>query len=240
MQPQYQMGYDRAITVFSPDGRLYQVEYAREAVKRGTTAVGIKAKDGVVLIVDKRINSKLLEASSIEKIFKIDEHIGVASSGLVGDARALVDRARVECQINRVSYDEPIEVEALSKKLCDHMQNLTQYGGIRPYGTALLIAGVSDGECRLFETDPSGTLLEYKATSIGIGRPAAMKVFEEEFNPGSGIKDAILLGLKALHSATEGKFDVDTVEIGVIAKENPAFRKMSREEVASFVEQFKP
>lgn len=240
MQPQYQMGYDRAITVFSPDGRLYQVEYAREAVKRGTTAVGIKAKDGVVLIVDKRVNSKLLEASSIEKIFKIDEHIGVASSGLVGDARALVDRARVECQINRVSYDEPIEVEALSKKLCDHMQNLTQYGGIRPYGTALLIAGVSDGECRLFETDPSGTLLEYKATSIGIGRPAAMKVFEEEFNPGSGIKDAILLGLKALHSATEGKFDVDTVEIGVIAKENPAFRKMSREEVASFVEQFKP
>lgn len=240
MQPQYQMGYDRAITVFSPDGRLYQVEYAREAVKRGTTAVGIKAKDGVVLIVDKRVSSKLLEASSIEKIFKIDEHIGVASSGLVGDARALVDRARVECQINRVSYDEPIEVEALSKKICDHMQSLTQYGGIRPYGTALLIAGVSDGEVRLFETDPSGTLLEYKATGIGIGRPAAMKVFEEEYNPETEIKEAIPLGLKALHSATEGKFDVDQVEIGMIAKANPVFRKMSRQEVASFVEQFKP
>jgi len=239
MQPQYQMGYDRAITVFSPDGRLYQVEYAREAVKRGTTAVGIKAKDGVVLIVDKRVNSKLLEASSIEKIFKIDEHIGVASSGLVGDARSLVDRARVECQINRVSYDDPIEVETLAKKLCDHMQTLTQYGGIRPYGTALLIAGVSDGECRLFETDPSGTLLEYKATGIGIGRPAAMKVFEEEYNPESEIKDVILLGLKALHSATEGKFDVDTVEIGVIGRANPIFRKMAKEEVASFVGQFK-
>jgi proteasome alpha subunit len=239
MQPQYQMGYDRAITVFSPDGRLYQVEYAREAVKRGTTAVGIKAKDGVVLIVDKRVSSKLLEPSSIEKIFKIDEHIGVASSGLVGDARSLVDRARIECQINRVSYDEPIEVEALAKKLCDHMQTLTQYGGIRPYGTALLIAGVSDGECRLFETDPSGTLLEYKATGIGIGRPAAMKVFEEEYNPESEIKDVILLGLKALHSATEGKFDVDTVEIGVIGLNNPVFRKMSKEEVATFVGQFK-
>jgi proteasome alpha subunit len=233
------MGYDRAITVFSPDGRLYQVEYAREAVKRGTTAVGIKAKDGVVLIVDKRVSSKLLEASSIEKIFKIDEHIGVASSGLVGDARSLVDRARVECQINRVSYDDPIEVETLAKKLCDHMQTLTQYGGIRPYGTALLIAGVSDGESRLFETDPSGTLLEYKATGIGIGRPAAMKVFEEEYNPESEIKDVILLGLKALHSATEGKFDVDTVEIGVIEKANPVFRKMSKEEVAMFVGQFK-
>ncbi|MFA4849701.1 MAG: archaeal proteasome endopeptidase complex subunit alpha [Methanoregula sp.] len=239
MQPQYQTGYDRAITVFSPDGRLYQVEYAREAVKRGTTAVGIKAKDGVVLIVDKRVSSKLLEASSIEKIFKIDEHIGVASSGLVGDARALVDRARVECQINRVSYDEPIEVEALSKKLCDHMQTLTQYGGIRPYGTALLIAGVSDGDCRLFETDPSGTLLEYKATGIGIGRPAAMKVFEEEYKPEIEIKDAILLGLKALHSATEGKFDMDTVEIGVTWRETALFKKMSREEVAVYVEQFK-
>jgi len=239
MQPQYQMGYDRAITVFSPDGRLYQVEYAREAVKRGTTAVGIKAKDGVVLIVDKRVSSKLLEPTSIEKIFKIDEHIGVASSGLVGDARALVDRARIECQINRVSYDERIEVEALAKKLCDHMQTLTQYGGIRPYGTALLIAGVSDGECRLFETDPSGTLLEYKATGIGIGRPAAMKVFEEEYNSDMEIKDVILLGLKALHSATEGKFDVDTVEIGVIVKDKAVFRKMTKEEVAAFVEQFK-
>jgi len=239
MQPQYQMGYDRAITVFSPDGRLYQVEYAREAVKRGTTAVGIKAKDGVVLIVDKRVSSKLLEPSSIEKIFKIDEHIGVASSGLVGDARALVDRARVECQINRVSYDEQIEVEALAKKLCDHMQTLTQYGGIRPYGTALLIAGVSDGECRLFETDPSGTLLEYRATGIGIGRPAAMKVFEEEYSQEMEVKDVILLGLKALHSATEGKFDVDTVEIGVIGKEKAVFRKMTKEEVAGFVEQFK-
>jgi proteasome alpha subunit len=215
------------------------VEYAREAVKRGTTAVGIKAKNGVVLIVDKRVSSKLLEASSIEKIFKIDEHIGVASSGLVGDARALVDRARIECQINRVSYDEPIEVDALAKKLCDHMQTLTQYGGIRPYGTALLIAGVSDGECRLFETDPSGTLLEYKATGIGIGRPAAMKVFEEEYNPEAVIKDVIPLGLKALHSATEGKFDVDTVEIGFIAKDTPVFKKMSKEEVASFVGQFK-
>ena len=239
MQPQYQMGYDRAITVFSPDGRLYQVEYAREAVKRGTTAVGIKAHDGVVLIVDKRVSSKLLESSSIEKIFKIDDHIGVASSGLVGDARALVDRARIECQINRVSYDERIEVEALAKKLCDHMQTLTQYGGIRPYGTALLIAGVSDGECRLFETDPSGMLLEYKATGIGIGRPAAMKVFEEEYTADLPLKDAILLGLKALHSATEGKFDVDTVEMGVVESSTAQFKKMSKEEVASYVSQFK-
>jgi len=238
MQPQYQMGYDRAITVFSPDGRLYQVEYAREAVKRGTTAVGIKCTDGVVLIVDKRVATRLLEPSSIEKIFKIDEHIGVASSGLVGDARALVDRARVECQINRVSYNEAIDVETLAKKLCDHMQTYTMFGGARPYGTALLIAGISDGTARLFETDPSGTLLEYKATGIGTGRPAVMKVFEEEYNPEAGCRDAILLGLKALHAATEGKFDVNAVEIGIVEQKARAFRKMTKEEVATFVEQF--
>jgi proteasome alpha subunit len=238
MQPQYQMGYDRAITVFSPDGRLYQVEYAREAVKRGTTAVGIKCTDGVVLIVDKRVATRLLEPSSIEKIFKIDEHVGVASSGLVGDARALVDRARIECQINRVSYSEAIDVETLAKKLCDHMQTYTMFGGARPYGTALLIAGISDGTARLFETDPSGTLLEYKATGIGTGRPAVMKVFEEEYNPEASCRDAILLGLKALHAATEGKFDVNTVEMGIVEGKARTFRKMSKEEVAGFVEQF--
>jgi proteasome alpha subunit len=238
MQPQYQMGYDRAITVFSPDGRLYQVEYAREAVKRGTTAVGIKCTDGVVLIVDKRVATRLLEPSSIEKIFKIDEHIGVASSGLVGDARALVDRARVESQINRVSYNEAIDVETLAKKLCDHMQTYTMFGVARPYGTALLIAGVSDGTTRLFETDPSGTLLEYKATGIGTGRPAVMKVFEEEYNPDASSRDAILLGLKALHAATEGKFDVNTVEMGIVEQKTRSFRKMTKEEVTGFVEQF--
>ncbi len=236
MQPQYQMGYDRAITVFSPDGRLYQVEYAREAVKRGTTAVGIKAQDGIVLLVDKRVNSKLLEPSSIEKIFRIDDHIGVASSGLVGDARSLVDRARVETQINRVSYDEEMDVEMLAKKLCDHMQTYTQFGGARPYGTALLIAGRSEGQFRLFETDPSGTLLEYKATGIGIGRNAVMKVFEDEYREDMTVEEAIMLGLKALHAATEGKFDVTMVEIGVVSNADPPFRKMTREEVAGYVE----
>lgn len=231
-------GYDRAITVFSPDGRLYQVEYAREAVKRGTTAVGVKCTDGVVLIVDKRVSTKLLEQTSIEKIFKIDDHIAVASSGLVGDARALVDRARVECQINHVTYNESIDVETLSKKICDHMQTLTQYGGARPYGTALMIAGISDGVPRLFETDPSGTLLEYKASAIGTGRPAVMKVFEEDFKEGMKVSEAIPMGLKALHAATEGKFDVSNVEIGVVAIESADFRRMSREEVKEYVDNF--
>lgn len=264
MQPQqYQMGgYDRTITMFSPDGRLYQVEYAREAVKRGTTAVGIKCRSGVVLLVDKRVGSRLLEPSSIEKIFKIDEHIGVASSGLVGDARALVERARVEAQSNRITYGEPIDVETLAKKLCDHMQTYTLFGGARPYGTALLLAGVdigTDGKAhyRLFETDPSGTLLEYMATGIGIGRQAVMKLFEEEYKEGLSAEEAVLLGLKALYTATEGKFDMNTVEIGIAGEyskkravkkvvESPtgsttqilSFRKLTADEVKSAVTKF--
>ncbi|MDK2892916.1 archaeal proteasome endopeptidase complex subunit alpha [Methanohalophilus sp.] len=236
MQMAPQMGYDRAITVFSPDGRLFQVEYAREAVKRGTTAAGIKAKDGVVLLVDKRITSRLIEAESIEKIFQIDEHIGVATSGLVADARALVDRARVESQINMVSYDEPINVEVLAKKLCDHKQTYTQYGGVRPYGTALLIAGVDGKIPRLFETDPSGALLEYKATAIGAGRNAFMEVFEEKYDSDMNIEDAIMLGMEALYQASDRKLDASTLEIGVVTAEDGIFRKYSPDEVKDYVE----
>jgi proteasome alpha subunit len=230
-----QMGYDRAITVFSPDGRLFQVEYAREAVKRGTTAAGVKAKNGVVLLVDKRITSRLIEAESIEKIFQIDDHIGVATSGLVADARALVDRARVEAQINMVSYDEPIGVEVIAKKICDHKQTYTQYGGVRPYGTALLIAGVDDSRPRLFESDPSGALLEYKATAIGAGRNTFMEIFEADYQEDMDIDAAIMLGMKALYKSTEGKVDAATLELGIVTLEDRQFRKLSEEEVAGFV-----
>ncbi|WP_209617552.1 archaeal proteasome endopeptidase complex subunit alpha [Methanolobus bombayensis] len=235
MQMTPQMGYDRAITVFSPDGRLFQVEYAREAVKRGTTAAGVKAKDGVVLLVDKRITSRLIEAESIEKIFQIDDHIGVATSGLVADARSLVDRARVEAQINVVSYDEPIGVEVIAKKICDHKQTYTQYGGVRPYGTALLIAGVDDSRPRLFESDPSGALLEYKATAIGAGRNAFMEIFEADYNDDMDIDAAIMLGMKALYTSAEGKVDASTLELGIITLESRQFRKLSEEEVGGFV-----
>ncbi|WP_406659612.1 archaeal proteasome endopeptidase complex subunit alpha [Methanolobus sp. ZRKC3] len=235
MQMTPQMGYDRAITVFSPDGRLFQVEYAREAVKRGTTAAGVKAKNGVVLLVDKRITSRLIEAESIEKIFQIDDHIGVATSGLVADARALVDRARVEAQINMVSYDEPIGVEVIAKKICDHKQTYTQYGGVRPYGTALLIAGVDDSRPRLFESDPSGALLEYKATAIGAGRNAFMEIFEADYDENMEMDAAIMLGLKALYTSTEGKIDATTLELGVVTLEDRQFRKLPEDEVAAYV-----
>lgn len=236
MQSASQM-YDRASTVFSPDGRLFQVEYAREAVKRGTTAAGIKVNDGVVLLVDKRITSRLIEVESIEKIFQIDEHIGAATSGLVADARALIDKARVESQVNKIYYDEDIGVEVLAKKICDHKQLFTQYGGARPYGTSLLLAGVNGHKPRLFETDPSGALLEYKATSIGANKEIFTEVFEEGYQEDMSIKDAIFLAMKSLYRASEGKIDSLTIEIGIVTTKDTQFKKLTIEEVDEYVKE---
>ncbi|MGN1363518.1 MAG: archaeal proteasome endopeptidase complex subunit alpha [Methanobrevibacter sp.] len=237
MQPLQNAGYDRAITVFSPDGRLFQVEYAREAVKRGTTSLGIKSKDGIVLVVDKRSTSRLVEPKSIEKIFQIDNHIGAASSGLVADARVLIDRARVESQINKITYNEPIRVESLVKKICDMKQMYTQNGGVRPFGSALIIGGINKGQCKLFETDPSGALIEYKATAIGAGRNEAMDVFEEKYQEDMSLDEAIDLALDAVYGATEGKVTDKTVEIAVIDKDTEQYRKLSDDEVSKYVDE---
>ncbi len=239
MQMMPQMGYDRGITTFSPDGRLFQVEYAREAVKRGTTAVGIKARNGVALLVDKRLTSRLLEGGSVEKIFQLDDHIGAATSGLVADARMLIDRGRVEAQINKIVYDEPIDVETLAKKICDFKQAYTQLGGLRPFGTALLIGGVYNSSCYLFETDPSGALLEYKATAIGSGRSIVTELLEQEYQEDLDLTDAILLGLKALYKVTEGRLDITTVDAGLAECEKKQFRILTAEELTPYVNQVK-
>ncbi len=238
MQPFPSMGYDRAITVFSPDGRLFQVEYAREAVKRGTTSLGIKYKDGVLLAVDKRVTSKLIETKSIEKIFQIDENIGVATSGLVADARILVDRARIEAQANRITYGEPIDVELLVKKICDFKQLYTQHGGVRPFGIALLVAGINDVP-RLFETDPSGALIEYKATAIGAGRSIAMEIFEKKYREDMTRKEAIELAMEVLYEITEGKMSKETIEVAVIDMESKTFKKLQQEEIEKYIEEVK-
>lgn len=234
MQPG-QMAYDRAITVFSPDGRLFQVEYARVAVTRGTTTAGLKFKDGIVLMADKKIASKLMEATSVEKIFQIDEHVGCATSGLVADARVLVDYARIVSQINKVTYDEKISIDLLVKKICDYKQNYTQYGGVRPFGTALLVGGVDRQGNHLFETDPSGALVSYKAGSIGSGRNTVMELFEERFELDMPMDTAILLGLEGLSKSTEDKLDEKAVEIGIVRK-GEKFERFKREEVASYLE----
>lgn len=228
------MAYDRAITVFSPDGRLFQVEYAREAVKRGTTTVGLKFRDGVVLIVDKRVTSRLIEPEAIEKIFTLDDYIGCATSGLVADARVLVDRARIEAQINKITYNENIPVETLVKKICDYKQTYTQYGGVRPFGTALLVAGVDPQGYHLYETDPSGAMMAYKASSIGAGRNIVLEIFEEKYREKMPQTSAIKLGLEALQAAAEEELSENSVEIALV-KKDVKFHKLPKKDVVKYL-----
>ncbi|WP_297071717.1 archaeal proteasome endopeptidase complex subunit alpha [Thermococcus sp.] len=228
-----QAGYDRAITVFSPDGRLFQVNYAREAVKRGATAVGVKWADGVVLAVEKRITSKLIEPSSYEKIFQIDDHIAAAPSGIIADARVLVDRARVEAQVYRLTYGEPVPLNVLVKKICDLKQAHTQYGGVRPFGAALLMAGVNERP-ELYETDPSGAYFEWKAVAIGSGRNTAMAIFEEHYSDDINLEGAAKLAILALAKTIEEP-SADGIEVAYITTKNRQWEKLPKERVAEYL-----
>ncbi len=238
MYPPSQAQYDRAITVFSPDGRLFQVEYAREAVRTGTPCVGLVTKDGVILAAHKRIGSSLIVAESHEKIFQIDKHIVAASSGLIADARKLVDFARLEAQRHRIVYGTEIPIETLAKKIGDQIQTFTQYAGVRPYGVSLLIAGM-DGEFKLFETDPSGALFEYKATGIGSGKKPVEDFFEKEYSDGIGYNEGLKLALKALKKSVEEKLLAANVDVAVITKEHKRVVFLKRDEISKHLADLK-
>lgn len=235
MYPPQQSAYDRAITVFSPDGRLFQVEYAREAVKTGSTSIGIVSKDGVALVAHKRIPSPLIVGASHEKIFQLDSHAMASSSGLVADARKLVDFARLEAQKHRLTFDEEIPIEMLAKHIGDHIQFYTQYAGVRPYGVSLLVAG-TDGASRLYETDPSGALFEYKATAIGSGKKQVEELFEKEYKDGISMDDALKLSLKALKKVANEKLSADMVDIAVLYNSDKSVKVLSRDDVAKHLE----
>ncbi len=228
--------YDRAITVFSPDGRLFQVEYAREAVKRGTTAVGIVYSDGVLLATDRSLSSRLVKIESIEKIFKIDEHIGAATSGLVADARRIIHYARVESQREKVAYNEPVGVETLTKTICDLKQMYTQYGGTRPFGTSLLIMGVDDSGPRLFETDPSGAFSEVYAAAIGSGKKEVEAVFEKKYDRKMAKKQAVQLAFAVLKQAGGKAASADTLAVSYVDTKSRKFTKMGSSEIKKLLE----
>jgi proteasome alpha subunit len=231
MYPGGQMAYDRAITVFSPDGRIFQVEYAREAVKRGTTAVGIVYKDGVLLAVDKSIEYPLLVPESIEKIYQVDEHIGAASSGLIADARRMVEDARLESQRNRMAYDEEVSVAELTRRISNTSQIYTQYGGIRPFGCALLIAGVDSNGKQLYETDPSGAYTQYLATAIGSGKKEVEKFFEKNYRQNLTKEEAVRLAVNALKQVSAGKLNIKNVNVAIADAADGMFKKLPTEDI---------
>ena len=229
-----QPGYDKSIVAFSPDGRLLQVEYAREAVKRGTTEIGIKCIDGIVLLSTRIIPTKLMETKSIEKIFQIDDNIGAVITGMTADGRILIERLRVEAQINMATYGEPIGIEILTKKISDFIYSYTQSGGIRPFGTSLLIAGMDNNIPRLFETDPSGTLFEYKAIGIGGMRQDVINVLEKEYKEDITMIESTKLGIKILSDL----IDVTTSNIEIVCI-NEKYHKLWKEEIEIYLEDLK-
>ena len=233
-----QQAYDRGITIFSPDGRLYQVEYAREAVKRGSASLGVRTEEGVVLAVVKRSRSPLVERSSVEKLHKADDHIGIASAGHVADARQLVDFARRQAQVNRLRYEEPIGVEALTKEITDTIQQYTQIGGARPFGVALIVGGIENGEPRLYETDPSGTPYEWQALAIGADRDDMQEYLEAHYEDGVDLEGGVELALGALAAANDGGITAEEVGIATIDAETESFRDLTDEEVEEYIEEF--
>lgn len=231
--------YDRGVNTFSPEGRLFQVEYAIEAIKLGSTAIAVRTNHGVILVAEKRITSTLLEPSSIEKVAEVDTHVGVAMSGLTADARTLIDHARVESQQHRFTYNEPMPVESITQSLCDLALQFGEddseegSGMSRPFGVALLVAGWDDEHGPvLFHTDPSGTFVQYKAKAIGSGSEGAQTNLQEAFREDLTLEEAEVLALSTLKQVMEEKVTSTNVDIAKVA---PTWHMYTSEEVESVI-----
>uniref|UniRef100_A0A1D1Y4E4 Proteasome subunit alpha type n=1 Tax=Anthurium amnicola TaxID=1678845 RepID=A0A1D1Y4E4_9ARAE len=192
--------YDSRTTIFSPEGRLYQVEYAMEAIGNAGTAIGVLAGDGVILVGEKKVTSKLLQASrSTEKMYKIDDHLACAVAGIMSDANILINTARVQAQRYALAYQEPMPVEQLVQSLCDTKQGYTQFGGLRPFGVSFLFAGWDRNfGFQLYMSDPSGNYGGWKATAIGANNAAAQSMLKQDYKEDITREDAVQLALKVL------------------------------------------
>lgn len=223
------MGYDRSSTMFSPDGRLLQVEYAKKAVRQGTSSLGIVCKDGVVLLVDKRIIEKLIVAKSVEKIFQVDDHVGACASGFLMDGRVLIERAQLIAQQHRVTYDSNISILSLIKEIADMKQAYTQFGGARPFGVNLLFGGVDDDGPQLYLTDVTGVYFRYKATAVGESETQLKEILEKEYRDGIIIEQAVKLGLSAFKRVFGKDFDMDRIDGACIRAKDKMFVRLDKE-----------
>jgi len=227
--------YDRAITVFSPDGRLFQVEYALETVYRGPTIIGITCPEGVVIGAEEKVESKLQDPNFSQKIYEVDEHIGAAVVGISSDARILIDESRIYCQSNRLMYDEPVDVEIVTKRIGDIMQIYTQHAGVRPFGVSIIFGGVDRTGPRIFTTDPSGSYRSYKAVAIGIGKEAAEKILIEEYREDLKLEEAIKLAVKCLMRAAQARDEQPAIKLAVVPTSTKRFRPLSEEETQKYM-----
>ncbi|MBI2938661.1 MAG: archaeal proteasome endopeptidase complex subunit alpha [Thaumarchaeota archaeon] len=226
-------GYDRAITVFSPDGRLYQVEYAIETVRRGTLAVGIRSGEGVVLAVEEK-SRKLQNTAMSQKIFQVDDHLGVVAAGYIPDARVQVDQARVMAQSNRLVYDEIASVETVARRIADLAQQFTQYAGVRPFGVSLIIGGVDKTGPEIFLTDPSGTYMAYDAVAIGAGSEQVTEYLEHNYEEDLSLDDACVKAVESIYLISEDKSGSQHIKMAVIDTKTRKLRRLSQQEIEKY------
>jgi proteasome alpha subunit len=227
--------YDAAITIFSPEGRLYQVEYALELVKRGAPIVGVYSPEGVVLSADETPESTLEDTNYFKKIFQFDDHVGAAIAGLSSDARVLMSQGRVFCQSNKLLYDEPVDIEALIGTLSSRIQVYTQHGGIRPFGVSLIIAGVDSTGPKLLTTDPSGSYRGYKARALGRNADQANSLLDEKYVDGLSLDDAIRLAINAVNTASGEAITPATVKAAVIPAETRVMKRLPEEVIKNYM-----
>ena len=226
-------GYDMTPTMYSPDGRIYQVEYAIETVKRGTLAIGVRSKEGVIMAVEEK--PRTLQTSNItQKIFQVDYHIGVAAAGYIPDARVQVDNARFFSQGNRMTYDESVEVATVAKHLADQAHQFTQYGGVRPNGVSMIIAGIDQKGESIYVTDPSGTYVQYAAVAIGAGSEDVNSFLEKYYNADMSLDDAAALAIAAINLKTEQKEGINHIKMAKITSESKTFEKVSESDLQNY------
>jgi proteasome alpha subunit len=233
------MGYDRAITMFSPDGRLLQVEYAKKTVKQGSTAIGMICNDGVVLVTDKRIVDPLVVSDSVLKIFQVDEHIASTAAGIISDARVLIERSQLKAQQYKVTFDSPIDTLSIVKDICDLKQICTQSGGLRPFGVSLLVAGIDIDGPHLYETDPTGIFFEYKATVIGEGEQEGEEILHKEYKEDMTIEQGIKLAVKTLQTILKENFSIDRIDCVFIKTQKKQFTRVTKQKMAQVFSELK-
>jgi len=225
------MGYDRASTMFSPDGRLLQVEYAKEAVKQGSTSIGMVCKDGVLLVADKRIVDKLIVSDAVDKIFQVDDHIGATATGFVMDGRVLIEKAQILVQQHRVTSGVPMDTGSLVKEICDIKQFYTQYAGARPFGVSILFAGIDEEDPVLYVTDPTGIYFEYKATAIGEAESEVKALLNKEYKESITIEEGLKIATSALKRVLGKDFDIRRIDGAYITKADKKFTRVNRKQL---------
>ncbi len=232
MEMQHQaMGYDRTATMFSPDGHLLQVEYAEKTVRLGVSSIGIVCSDGVFILADKRINDKLIVSESAIRVHEIDEHIIASAAGITSDARVLIERAQVLAQQHRVTYDSAIEPESIIKELSNMKQQFTQYGGARPFGVSMMLAGINGKKPELYSSDVTGNYFQYHANSIGENDERIRELLRDRYKKDLTIKQGIKLALDIFKEVKDGKFDLEKFEIAYIKTSKEKMERAEGKEI---------